>query len=305
MYKITVSAPGKLLLFGEHAVVYGQPAIVSAVDKRLSIIVEEVTDSQIIINAPEAFDTRFIDAILSQYSITKGLRITTASAFSGKYGFGSSSAVTVALCKALSELMGKQLSDQELFQQAFKIISQVQGTGSGVDIAASIFGGTIFYQKNPLMIEPLAPDWNQIAFVVGYSGIKANTVEIIRELKQKHDKEPEKFAKIMNAIGSLVNQAKESLTENDWERVGKYMNFNQEYLRDLGVSNQKLEDMILAAKKSGAFGAKLSGAGGGDSIIALVAMDKKTDVENAIAQAGGEIVESYIGSEGVKIEEII
>lgn len=302
---VSTSAPGKLLLYGEHAVVYGYPSIVTAVDARLIVSIEESQSTTVEIHAPQVKDSRFVDSAIAEFTKLTGvsvgrIRLTTSSAFSGKFGFGSSSAVTVGVLLALSKYFSKPMTQRELFDIAYRAVMDVQGVGSGVDIAAAVFGGTLFYRKGGVTLEQLKIA--QLPIVVGYSGVKSNTVELINQVAMKQKAEPEKFDRLMKAIGKLVEQTLDPLLNNDLERVGKFMDFNQEYLRDLGVSCEKLENLISAAKRAGAYGAKLSGAGGGDCMIALVSHEKRKIVEESITAAGGEVVHITPNAEGVKIE---
>ena len=279
------SAPGKLMLLGEHAVVYGYPCIVTAISQRLS-----VSDSP----TEYAGDTRFIDAAVKLWGDAK-TKLSATCAFSGCYGFGSSSAVTVATLKALRP----DAPNKEIFDTAYKIVLDIQGAGSGFDVAAATYGGTLYYVKGKA-IEPLAI--KNIPLIVGYTGVKADTKTLIADVAVKREKAPEKVERIFAAIGKIVEEAKGKILEGDWERVGRLMDFNQEYLRDLGVSSEKLESLIKAAKVAGAYGAKLSGAGGGDCMIALSPPDKRKAVEEAITRAGGEIVQVTPNAEGVRVE---
>lgn len=302
----TTSAPGKLMLLGEHAVVYGHPCIVTAIDTRLRVVVSKRDDNSFIFNTPGMSDHTFLDAITS-YATTvwnppQGATIEVKSPFSGKYGFGSSSAVTVATMKALAELFNISLTKQELFEHCLKIILQVQKIGSGFDVAASIFGGTIFYEQFGKRIEPI--QHQPYAVVIGYSGQKANTVAIVEEVKKKKELYPEKVERMFQAISGLVNKAKGAIENKDWETLGKCMNINQEYLRELGVSTQSLESLISAAIKAGAYGAKLSGAGGGDCMIALCPQENIETVKTAIVSANGEVVSVLPDAPGVTIETI-
>jgi len=304
---MTISAPGKLMLMGEHAVVYGFPCIVTAVSERLAVTIEAANDEKITIDAPQVKDTRFVDqAIIDGCRalgiVHHGLHIKTQSNFSNCYGFGSSSAVTVATLQALASAFHKQVDKKLLFTLAYKTVLAIQGVGSGFDVAAATFGKTLLYTKGGDTLDQLSWDLNNgVSLVVGYSGIKANTPEIVKNVASKKDANPDVVNRIFEAISKLVLQAKEAGDKKDWETVGKLMNFNQEYLRDLGVSTEKLENMIFAAKKAGAYGAKLSGAGGGDCMIALVSKEQKTAVEQAIAE-NGEVVTVAVNTEGVRIE---
>ncbi len=321
MRKITVSAPGKLMLMGEHTVVYGRPCIVTAIDQRLKVTIELIDESLMILSTQDIKfskyqrslseigkgevpkEAKFVEFavynFLQKYKIPKGVSISTVSEFSANFGFGSSSAVSVGVTKALSELMQSKLSNKELFDLSYKTVLDVQGVGSGFDVASAIFGGTIYFQTGGKIIESLSV--NDMSLVVGYSGVKADTVSMMNLVSEKMKNYKEGVEKIFGSIANLILEAKKAILEKDWQRLGTLMDFNQNYLEDLGVSTQKLNQMIVAAKKAGAYGAKLSGAGGGDCMIALVSKKTKSLVEEAIIKVGGEIIDVKIGAEGVKI----
>lgn len=284
---MTVSAPGKLMLMGEHAVVYGYPSLVTAINQRLYVTLGEK-------KAPPG-DTRFIDAVARLWGTPQTV-LSASSTFSGVYGFGSSSAVTVAALKAIRP----DADNKTLFEAALRIVQDIQGVGSGFDVAAAIYGGTLYFVTPGKIIEPL--ETKELPLIVGYTGVKVDTTTLVRQVAEKKEKNPEKVERIFQGIAKLVDDAKRKMHEGDWERVGKLMDFNQEYLRDLGVSSEKLEAMISAAKKAGAWGAKLSGAGGGDCMIALAGSDIQEAVRRAISQAGGQVVDVHANAQGVRIE---
>jgi mevalonate kinase len=320
---IIVSAPGKLMLLGEHAVVYDRPCIVTAVGQRMKATVVLLDTPEFWLDAEDVnisgyrkqmsevgkgeipkcanFVEIALKNFLEKHPIKAGIHVTTTSEFSSLFGFGSSSASTVYMIKALSELTRVNLSNKDIFDLAYKTILDIQGKGSGFDVAAAVYGGTLYFVTGGQVIEPLPI--NSLPLVVGYSGVKADTVTLIGEVKKKLEEEPEKVNRIFDAIRDLVEKAKADMGKGDWETVGKWMNFDQEYLRDLGVSTEKLEDMISAAKKAGAYGAKLSGAGGGDCMIALVPDDKRKAVGDAITSAGGQVIDVSVNAEGVRVEK--
>lgn len=284
MSERTVSAPGKLMLMGEHAVLYGRPCIVTAISERLTVTRGMATG-----------DTRFLDAAIALWG-APGTTLRASSTFSGAYGFGSSSAVTVAALTYLRPGATKK----ELFDAAYDIIVRVQGKASGFDVAAAIWGGTLYFVTAGKTIEPLS--LSTLPLIVGYTGVKADTVTLMKEVEEKMNAQPERVSRIYDAIVKLVDEAKLKMIEGDWERVGKLMDFNQEYLRDLGVSSEKLEALITAAKGAGAWGAKLSGAGRGDCMIALASKEKRKAVEDAIERAGGQVIHITPHAPGVRIE---
>ncbi len=319
---VTVSAPGKLMLFGEHAVVYNHPCLVTAVDQRMKATVEllNAQEFQLVAvdvkvagykktltelgkgNIPKG--AQFVEIALKNiaetYPLSSGFKITTSSEFSSQFGFGSSSASTVCTIKAVTELLNLKLSKKEVFDLAFKTVLGIQGKGSGFDVAAAVYGGTLYFVTGGKIIEPL--NLTRLPLIVGYSGVKADTVTLINIVKETSDKYPELIESIYTNIEMLVKQAKPAIIAQGWQTVGNLMNVNQGYLEALGVSTKKLSAMIYSAKDAGAYGAKLSGAGGGDCMIALAPEGKRKAVEEAIAQAGGQIISIKTNAEGIRVE---
>lgn len=332
MNSIIVSAPGKLMLLGEHAVVYDHPCLVTAVDQRMRATVEILDSSEFQLEAEDVKVTgykkplselgkgdipkgaKFVEIavanLLNNPEILKrvqndrskmGIRITTASEFSSQFGFGSSSASTVCTIKAVSELLGLNLINKEIFDLAFKTVLDIQGKGSGFDVAAAVYGGTLYFVTGGKVIEPL--EIPTLPLLVGYSGIKADTVTLINKVKEAFTGKERRLDEIYNQISALVEKAKAALLTQDWQAFGELMNQNQQYLRELGISIPKLDDMINISLSAGAYGAKLSGAGGGDCMIAVCPKDKELLVKAGIAQAGGQVIGVKTNAEGVRIEE--
>lgn len=320
MKKITVSAPGKLVLFGEHAVVYGKPCIVTAVGQRMHVSIELLENKEFQLTAPDVKinnykkpmleiglgdipkEVLFVETAVKNTIKSKkaGLKITTKSEFSSQLGFGSSSAVTVCVIKALSELFNLQLSKKQIFDVAYKTVLGIQKKGSGFDIAAAIFGGTLYFVKAGKKIESLSV--GQMPLIIGYSGIKADTVILMNKVKEKFKNNKYSLNKIFNEIEIIVDNAKQALSTKDFLILGKLMNKNQMLLEKLGVSIPKLDTMIVASLQAGAYGAKLSGAGGGDCMIAISSIKNKKAVENAILALDGEIINTQINAEGIRVE---
>jgi mevalonate kinase len=323
---IKVSAPGKLMLFGEHAVVYHRPCLVAAVSQRLFVEIEKIPENKILIDAPQMKIPNFIISLTDlgkeqpnevrfvlevvknffrKYNVKSGLGIKTESQFSAKYGFGSSSAVTVCTIKALSEIFETKMTEKEIFDLSYKTILDIQGVGSGFDIAAAIYGGVIYFLTGGKQIEPL--EVKNIPLIVGYTGVKASTSEIVKAVKVEMEKDPEYYEKIYDDISRVVEKAKTAMENSNWPEVGRLMTENQEILKKIkapsieyGVSSEIIEKLIGACQRSGALGAKLSGAGVGDCIIALG--ENKEKIEKAIKEAGGTPVSVDVDYQGLKIE---
>lgn len=321
--KISVSVPGKLMLFGEHAVVHGRPCLVTAVDQRMRVTVELTEDAAFVLDAPDvrisgyrrqmdslgtgdapkgaAFAETAVKNFAMKVPISGGVHVTTASEFSPQFGFGSSSASVVGVLKALSEITGSALDDKALFALAYQTVLDVQGSGSGFDVAAAIYGGTLHFVTGGKTIVPL--NIPPIPLVIGYTGVKADTATLVLQVADKMRSQPERVGRIFDAMAKLTEDAKVQMEEGDWQRVGMLMTFAQEYLRDLGVSSEKLEALISAAKGAGAYGAKLSGAGGGDCMIAVADEKHRKAVEAAITKEGGQVIHIACGARGVRVEQ--
>jgi mevalonate kinase len=172
---------------------------------------------------------------------------------------------------------------------------------SGFDVAAAVYGGTLYFVTGGKIIKPL--EISVLPLIVGYSGIKADTVTLINKVKKAFIGKEKRLEAIYNKIAALVKKAKTAFLIKDWQEFGKLMNKNQAYLSELGVSINKLDNMIEAAVKADAYGAKLSGAGGGDCMITLYSAQSKLNIERAIEKAGGKIINIKTNAEGVRIEK--
>ncbi len=322
MDKVTVSVPGKLMLLGEHAVVYNHPCLVTAVNQRMRVTVDILDSQEFQFEAPDVkvvgykkalselgkgdipkgaqFVEIAVKNITEKHQLKSGLRITTSSEFSSEFGFGSSSASTVCVVKALSELLDLKLNSKEIFDISYKTVLDIQGKGSGFDVAAAVFGGTLYFITGGKVIEPLKI--SSLPLIVGYSGIKADTVTLINNVKDRFANDSDRLQEIYSQIEAIVEKAKSFVIAGDWGHVGSLMNENQKLLKELGVSIDKLDNMISGAIEAGAYGAKLSGAGGGDCMVALSPEDKIQSVERAIAKAGGQVLSVKTNAEGVRVE---
>lgn len=302
--KIKVSAPGKLLLLGDHAVIYGYPCIVTAVDKRLYVEAEMINNSENQIVAPQVKESRFVLETIAKFkekfNSKKSVKITTKGDFSHNVGLGSSSAVTVATFKALGLLFAVKISERQIFDLSYEVNLKIQGVGSGFDVAAANYGKTLYFVRGGKVIEPLYN--KKLPLVVGYSGLKADTPFYVRKVAEDFKTRKDEMDDIFRQAKDVVEKAKIDIKEKNFTSLGKQMTKNHHLLQKLGVSIPKLDVMVDAAIKAGAYGAKLSGAGGGDCMIALVQPEKTSAVKKAIEKVSGEIIEVNNNAEGVRVE---
>lgn len=316
---VTASAPGKLLLLGDHAVVYNHPCLVAAVDIRYEVSICRQDIPKLEIETPELAqrkevhtislhdvgrhyrqETSFVEAAVSQmlrrYGGKTGLKIVTRGP-KRSFGLGSSSAVTVATLAALDRLFDLGLSRRELFNIGYQAVLDVQGLGSGFDVAAATYGGTLYYITGGTEIEPLPV--TDLPFVIGYSGAKVGTTNLVKSVAERRRQYPEIVNGLFVAAHKLVDLGKDYLVERDWSAFGELMDMHQGLLEALGVSTGRLAALIYAARDAGASGAKLSGAGGGDCMYAATLDENRATVAQAIEAAGGELVPLPLGVEGV------
>lgn len=310
------------MLFGEHSVIYGRPCIVTAVNQRMRVTVEVTKDSGIELVAPDVGiksfkasistpldklpkGARFVFAAVNNFNrrfkVISGLHIKTQSDFSSKFGFGSSSSVTVCVVKALSEIFDIEVNNNMLFDICYRSVLDVQGVGSGFDIAAAIWGGTLYFVGGGKKIKCISK--KELPLVVGYTGIKADTATLIKNVLELRKSNRKQVDLIFDVIDSVVERASKSIVDGDFKILGKQANLNQGLLDSLGVSTPELSNLIFAVRYAGAYGAKLSGAGGGDCMISFVPNDKRISVGRAIEKAGGKVISIKTGAEGVRIEK--
>lgn len=312
--EIKVSAPGKLMLFGEHAVVYGIPCITFAVNQRLYCKIKEREDNKIVLNFPDigikdyeyqgktkdkkiSFVSATINNILERVKEPKGFSLETKSEM--RAGIGTSSASVVATIFALNKFFSLNLKKEDIFNTGYKTVLDVQGTGSGYDIATSTYGGMIKYVKGEKPIQIEYP--KNLCLVVGHTKIKADTKKIVEKVAKKKEKYPHFYSDIFDLTKKCVEEAEENLRKGNLKRLADMLNFAHGILNGMGVSHPKLEELIFASRSAGALGAKLSGAGGGDCMIALVTEESKDKVISTIKEHGGIPFEVKI-DEGVRIE---
>jgi len=324
--KAEASAPGKVILLGEHFVVHGEPAIVLAIDRRVTVTVKVRSDSRVFIKSEDLGISGFFknDQFFPQrgdgeakrrlepiYAVAKeiiqkcgsnnGVNIEVKSSLPIAAGLGSSAAVSVASAAALCSLFDFKESKDNIFQIAFNAEKIIHGNPSGVDPAISTYGGILQYRKSkPIRRLHVNID---LPLVIGNTKKERSTGTLVAKVNNLRRRYPQIIGKIIRAGGEIVERSVRALREGDLETLGELMNINHELLSAIGVSCMELEKLVHAARNAGALGAKLTGAGGGGCMIALVSPEKIKDVADAIEMAGGEVLITRKTDAGVIIEE--
>lgn len=281
--KSKASAPGKIILFGEHFVVYGVKAILCAIDKRVTVSAEKIPQNKIsikssfgnIVESPDRpikeIESQFrpfyylADKMIQKYKEKFGIEITITSEIPSGVGLGSSSACCVASAAAISGLFTKN-SKEEILQMAIEAEKTIFPNNSGADSTVCTYGGLIQYDKK----RGFSKIDTEINFdlIIANSKIKHSTKEVVSYVKNFKENNEERFAIICNEVNRLVEDVLICIKNNDLEGIGRNMTKNQKYLESIGVSNEKLREMIALSNKS-SFGAKLTGAGDGGCIFSL------------------------------------
>ena len=281
--KSKASAPGKVILFGEHFVVYGVKAILCAINKRVTVTAEKTKETKISIKSnigdlilePNKSISEIDSPLKPFYYLankmiqiqnqTPGIKITVESDIPLGVGLGSSSACCVAGAAAISRLFTKT-SKEEILQLAIEAEKTIFQNTSGADCTVCTYGGIMEYDKKNgfTKIESNA----NFHLVIANSNIEHSTESIVTRVRQFKDGNEVKFSKLCEDESRLVEEVLGLLRENNIKELGQKSIQNQEYLETLGISNDKLRDMIQVGQKS-SFGAKITGAGGGGCIFAL------------------------------------
>jgi mevalonate kinase len=291
---VTASAPGKVYLFGEHAVVYGEPAVPCAVDRRARVTVERREEGLRVHAGDLSLDgftvewedgerpdvdvpTPLVDAAMGYVETAvaqardaadapaAGFEVTVESAIPLGGGLGSSAAVTVAAIEAATRELGVELDRAELAERAYRVEHGVQGgEASRADTFCSTMGGAVRVEGEDCR----ALDAPDLPFVVGYDGGAGDTGELVAGVRALRD-EYGFAADTVAAIGDVVRRGEDALAAGDTDELGRLMDFDHGLLAALGVSSRSLDAMAWAARDAGAAGAKLTGAGGGGCVVAL------------------------------------
>jgi mevalonate kinase len=276
-------AHGSLMLFGEHAVLRGKLAIVYPVAEKIAVTLTPRSDDVITVNSATYGtyqtsltkfefhdDWRFVlRAIYNQLKkIPTGFDLLIQSEMPANIGFGSSAAVTVATLKALLTWINHEEPKAiDLFLFAKQVILDVQKTGSGADVAASVYGKLVVYRADPLEITPIEIN---LPIVTMYSGNKVPTTEMISRINSFEAKYPKIAAKIFAAMDKCSECAVKAIQKGDLVLLGELMNIHHGLQEAIGTCNKTLSDLIYELRAMPTiYGAKISGAGLGDCVIGL------------------------------------
>ncbi len=297
---LEASAPAKIILVGEHAVVYGQPAIavpvsslrafarvqpndppgqglhIIAADQGITVTSETHPDHALVITAELVLQT--LHTTPPDITITVRSQIPVAS------GMGSSAAVSTALARALAATLDHSWDNETLNSIVYKIEQIHHGTPSGIDNTVVVYEKPVYFIRNqPIVILTIG---RPFALLIANTGLAASTRLAVGDVRKLYEAEPQRIQPIIDDIGKLAVAARQTIESGDAVQLGKIMNENHSLLQRLTVSCLELDTLVAAALNAGALGAKLSGGGRGGNMIALVTPETRENVKRALLQAG-------------------
>lgn len=296
------SAPAKVILFGEHAVVYGLPAIAAPLSTLRASAVATPTPAgsglfieaidlgeqvSIGISSPSPDHTLARAALLclSELGIREvDLAVRLSSQIPIASGLGSGAALTAALMRVLIASAGAVLPNERLNELVYEVEREFHGTPSGVDNTVVVFERAITFVRGerPALLAVGAP----FTLIVADTGVRSSTREAVEGVRSLVEFDPARVRPLLNAIGAIAERARAAIAAGDVQALGPLMIENHALLSQLAVSSPELDDLVRAALAAGAWGAKLSGGGRGGNMIALVAEGHVAAVSDALRAAG-------------------
>jgi mevalonate kinase len=303
---------GKVILFGEHFVVHGIPGIVSAIDSTADSKVTKNNDiiriqdqrkgSKGYAEKKKLQQLESINRMLKKMQLSLdnfGLNIWLGGSLPGFSGLGASAASSVAIARAIAEEFELSFSNQEINEIAYVAEKASAGNPSGIDNTAATFGGLLWFKKDvsggPNQIEEIVIE-RPVEIIIGSTGIVANTKAMVQGVDERKRANPDKYEPLFEQAKDLSIKARSAIKKFDLQKIGKLMDENHRLLQEIEVSCKELDYLVDIAKRQGAFGAKLTGGGGGGCMTALTPGEELQEkVAQAIEREGFQVLRTKIG----------
>jgi hydroxymethylglutaryl-CoA reductase len=291
------SACGKIILLGEHAVVYGRPAVALPIPLAVEASVRKEGDGVTVVIPRWGLEQKVrantqglagvLSSLLTELELdAEDMTIEVFPHVPKAMGLGGSSALAVAIARALSSAYGLKLTDQQVNAFAYECEKEAHGTPSGVDNTVSTYGTPLYYQRTSDRPQFKELKLGQpLEIVIGMTGKESLTAETVARVRGAWEQNPERYEAIFDQIAYLTNAGSEALQNGRLNELGELMNLCHGYLNALQLSTPELEDLVHIARRNGAAGAKLTGGGGGGSMVALCP-DTQEEVSRALKAAG-------------------
>ncbi|MEO8354991.1 MAG: mevalonate kinase [Chloroflexota bacterium] len=298
----TSSAPGKIILFGEHAVVYGRPALAAPVTQvHADVDVSDSLRPGIWIDAPDVNLRAELNTLPSDHPIASiihnflfisrvapfpDLEVKITSTIPVASGLGSGAAVTVALTRALSSHLNYSMTDEDVNAFTYEIEKLHHGTPSGIDNTVITYAKPVYFVKGQTM-ETIRVG-KPFTIVIGDTGISAPTKESVGDVRRLWRNDMSRWESVFDKVTEISFTARRAIEQGHWEMLGELMNENHKLLQKLTVSSPGLDRLVDAACEVGALGAKMSGGGRGGNMIALVMPHMADEVSRSLTEAGAQ-----------------
>ncbi|MBI5297435.1 MAG: mevalonate kinase [Chloroflexi bacterium] len=296
------SAPGKIILFGEHAVVYGRPAVAVPVTQvHADVEVSASSRPGIWVHAPGVNLDAELNSLPSDHPLAAvihnlffslgispfpPLDIRVNSTIPVASGLGSGAAVSVALLRALSSHLGHTMTDEQVSAFAFEIEKLHHGTPSGIDNTVITYARPVYFiKRHPIETVKVGEPFT---LVIGDTGIPAPTKQSVGDVRRLVAKNNYRMERVFDEVGQIALMARRIIECGHTAMLGDLMDQNHAYLQEMTVSSPELDKLVRAARKAGALGAKLSGGGRGGNMIALVPPDLAEAVSRSLLEAGAK-----------------
>ena len=294
-------APGKVILFGEHAVVYGQPAIavpVTEVQAQATVVpgragqgvVVDAVDLQRRIRVREADDSdplaHIVRITLNEIDadLDPDLSISVASTIPIARGMGSGAAISTAIVRGLAKHLKRWFPSQAISDLVYQTEILYHGTPSGIDNTVIAFEKPVYFVKE--VTRQVFWVGTPFLLAIADTGVESSTKEVVGDLRRRYQAEPSHYDPIFDRVGEIAVAAQSAIERGEVEALGQLMDENHTHLQAMGVSCPELDRLVSAAREGGALGAKLSGAGWGGNMIALVTAETRGRVDMMLRLAG-------------------
>jgi mevalonate kinase len=295
---------GKSILFGEHFVVYGIPAIAAGINSQTEAVVTRKESPGWTIDDKRPAVPGYKEKKINEQKISvenvlqfcgidiskNGIHIEYGGDLVGASGFGASAASCVSLARALNEEFSLGFDDEKINEAAYEGEKGYHGTPSGIDNTASTYGGLVWYVRNleggPPIFETLKLK-DSFRLIIASTGLSSSTAEVVGDVRKKKEQDPEWFDSIVKEYEEVVYEAREAMLQFNGKKVSELMNKNHELLQRLTVSCKELDELVRIARKNGALGAKMTGTGRGGNMIALAPDEATQDrIAKALEEGG-------------------
>lgn len=302
--KAVAEAPSKVIITGEHFVVHGAWALAAALPRRVRVEVREgpkysVTSDRFPAGSSSlAPVSRVVEEVGREFSVSTSVSVSIASKVPEGAGLGSSASTMVAVASALSRYHSLRLGAVELANISMAGEREVHGQPSGIDPTICAMGGVVLFRpgSRPRRVSLASPR----TLIVSYSGLNRSTKGQIGRVSQVKERYPGLFSKLASAVSGLSLEAGRKLAKGDMEGLGNILSVDHAALDSMGASNDTLDSIVDLMASMGCYGAKLTGAGGGGSVLGVAPEAKEKRIVSGLSARGFETFAARIPTEGVK-----